>query len=126
MTQEQRDPQTYEILGAAMEVHREMGCGYREPVYREPFAIELRSRSIPFEREVKLPIVYKGQLMPLKYRADFICYGQVLVEVKALPTIGPLEESQAINYLRASKLQRALLINFGRPSLQYKRLVWSR
>jgi GxxExxY protein len=125
MTIDNRDPQTYAIIGAAMEVHRELGCGFREPVYREPFAIELQARGIPFEREVKLPITYKGQRMPLEYQADFICCGEVLVELKALTQLGALEDSQVINYLRAADLQRGLLINFGARSLQYRRLIWT-
>ena len=125
MTTDPRDPQTYAIIGAAMEVHRELGCGFLEPVYREPLAIELRAREVPFEREVGLPIVYKGQRLPLGYRADFICFGEVLVELKALGQIGAVEDAQVINYLRAARLERGLLINFGARSLQYRRLVWT-
>lgn len=119
------DPQTYQIIGAGMEVHTELGCGFLEQAYREPFAIELAARRIPFAREVRFPILYKGQIMPVAYRADFVCYGEVLVELKALSRIGPLEEAQLINYLCASKLRRGLLLNFGARSLQYKRLVWN-
>ena len=118
------DPQTYQIIGAAMEVHTVLGCGFLEQVYHEPFCIELAARRIPFTREVRFPIVYKGQQMPVAYRCDFVCYGSVIVELKALGSIGPLEESQAINYLRAANLSRALVINFGARSLQHKRVVW--
>jgi GxxExxY protein len=120
------DSQTYDIIGCAMEVHCEKGCGFLEPVYQQCFAIELRTRKIPFEQQVKLPIIYKGTPLPLRYRVDFICYGEVLVELKALATIGPIEDAQVINYLRAAKLERALLLNFGARSLQYKRLVWTK
>jgi GxxExxY protein len=118
------DPQTYGIIGASMDVHTELGCGFHERVYREPFALELAARHVPFEREVKFPIRYKGRIMPVAYRVDFICYREILVELKALQTIGPTEEAQVINYLRASNLKRALVINFGGRSLQFKRLVW--
>jgi GxxExxY protein len=124
MENEARDPQTYAIIGAAMEVHRELGCGYLEPVYVEAFEIELRIRRVPYRREVSLPITYKGQLLRKFYRADFICFDEVLVELKALQAVGPVEEAQLINYLCAAKLARGLLLNFGTRSLQYKRRVW--
>ena len=117
--------ESYSIVGACFAVYKDKGCGFLEPVYREPLAIELRARRVPFEREVKLPIVYKGQLLPLGYRADFICFGEVLVELKALGQIGAVEDAQVINYLRAARLERGLLINFGARSLQYRRLVWT-
>ena len=120
----QRDPETYAIIGAAMEVHRELGCGYLEPVYVEALEIEFRMRRVPYRREVGLPITYKGQLLKKFYRVDFICYDEVLVELKALHALGPIEESQLINYLCAAKRARGLLLNFGTRSLQYKRRVW--
>jgi GxxExxY protein len=118
------DGQTYEIIGAAMEVHRELGCGFHERVYRQPLAIELTARRVPFCTEVKFPIIYKGQTMPLYYRADFVCFDQVVVELKALASLGPLEHSQVINQLKAAKLRRALLLNFGARSLQFRRIVY--
>jgi GxxExxY protein len=117
------DRQTYAIIGAAIEVHQELGCGFLERVYREPFAIELAARRIPFEREKKYRVIYKGRPLAATYMVDFVCYGQVLVEIKALGTIGPLEHAQAINYLRVSGLRRALLLNFGARSLQFKRIL---
>jgi GxxExxY protein len=118
------DPQTYSIIGAAMDVHNALGCGFLEPVYFEPFEIELMARRIPFQRHVQLPILYKNRLLRKTYCADYICYGEVIVELKALASIGSLEEAQLINYLRAARLERGLLINFGARSLQYKRRVW--
>jgi GxxExxY protein len=118
------DAQTFQIIGAAMDVHRELGCGFLEQVYREPFGIELTSRRVPFATEVSCPIVYKGRALAVSYRVDFICFGEVVVELKALSAIGPNEVSQAINYLRAAKLSRALVLNFGARSLQYRRVVW--
>ena len=123
MDRDQRDAQTYTIIGAAMEVHRELGCGYLEPVYWEPLAFELAMRGVPFAREVQLPIHHKGRLLPKCYRADFVCYNEIIVEVKALTGLSPREEAQLINYLTASKLKRGLLINFGARSLQYVRKV---
>jgi GxxExxY protein len=107
-----------------MEVHRELGCGFHERVYRHPFALELTARHVPFRAEVKFRIFYKGQPMPLYYRVDFVCFGEVVVELKALAAIGPLEHSQVINQLKASKLRRGLLLNFGARSLQFRRIVY--
>jgi GxxExxY protein len=117
------DPETYAIIGAAMEVHRVMGCGFLEPVYRASLACELRARGIPALAEVVLPVRYKHEALRLHYRVDFLCYDVILVEVKALSTLGPIEHAQAINYLRASGRHRALLLNFGSTSLQHKRIV---
>jgi len=123
-TPNQRDPQTYAIIGAAMEVHRQLGCGFLEAVYQQALAKELSARGIPFEREVELIVYYKSEPLDCKYRADFICYQDVIVELKALSALTGVEESQVLNYLKATGIQRALLINFGAPSLEYKRLVF--
>lgn len=118
-----RDPDTYAIIGAAMAVHSELGCGYLEAVYKAALRIEFRRRSIEFWPEVPLPIDYKGERLPMNYRVDFVC-GQVLVEAKAVSALAPAHESQVINYLRASGLKRGLLLNFGTASLQHRRIVW--
>jgi GxxExxY protein len=118
------DPQTYDIIGAGMEVHRELGCGFHERVYRHPFGLELAARRVPFRAEVKFPVVYKTHIMPVHYRVDFVCFDSILVELKALSCIGSLEHSQVINYLKASKLRRALIVNFGARSLQFRRVVY--
>jgi GxxExxY protein len=121
---EERDPQTYAIIGAAMEIHRQLGHGFLEAVYRDAAVIEFPLQQIPYEKEVILPIQYKGVLLPSRYRADFVCFSEVIVEFKALSRLSSVEESQLLNYLKATGLKRGLLINFGVPSLQYKRLVW--
>ena len=120
---ESDDPQTYKIIGAAMAVHRELGCGFLEAVSREAFAIELQERGIPFMREARLQVRYRNRILPVFYTVDFICYDEVLVELKALHGIGPLEIAQLINYLRIARRRRGLLLNFGATSLQHKRLV---
>ena len=120
------DPRTFAIIGAAMEVHKLLGCGFLEAVYQESLALELTSRNIPFEREVCLPITYKGQLLKTAYCADFICFGSVVVELKALAHLSGTEESQVINYLKATGYQIGLLLNFGARSLQHRRLVLSK
>ncbi len=121
---EERDPQTYAIIGAAMEIHRQLGHGFLEAVYRDAAIIEFPLWQIPFEKEVTLPIKYKNILLPSHYRADFICFSEIIVEFKALSRLSNVEEAQLLNYLKATGLKRGLLINFGAPSLQYKRLVW--
>lgn len=118
-----RDPQTYAIIGAAMEVHRELGRGFLEAVYQEALAIEFSVRSIPFEREVMLPVHYKGEVLACSYRADFIAFREVIIEIKAIKQLTDIERSQAINYLRATGYTRALLLNFGSASLEYERIV---
>ena len=109
-----------------MEVHRQLGCGFLEPVYQEALAIELTQREIPFLREEKLPLVYKGQPLDTSYCADFICYRSVVVELKALSQMSGTEEAQVINYLKATGLQVGLLINFGTRSLEHRRFVLSK
>ncbi len=118
------DPQTYAIIGAAMEVHQQLGCGFLEAVYQDAVEIEFTQRGIPFEKEVLLPIKYKVILLPAHYRADFVCFSDVIVELKALAALTAVEAGQVLNYLKATGLRRGLLVNFGTPSLQYKRLVW--
>jgi len=118
-----RDEQTYAVIGAAMAVHGELGHGFLEAVYREALEYEFAQRKIPFQKEVRLPVIYRGHLLAVSYRADFICFSSVLVELKAIQGISGVEESQVINYMKASGLNRAILLNFGVPRLQYKRLV---
>ncbi|MBM3180288.1 MAG: GxxExxY protein [Chloroflexi bacterium] len=121
---DERDSQTYAIIGAAMEIHRQLGHGFLEAVYQEAAVIEFPLKQIPFEREVNLPVKYKNTALPIHYRADFICFSEIIVEFKALSRLSSVEEAQLLNYLKATGLQRGLLINFGTSSLQYKRLVW--
>ena len=114
------DRDTYDIIGAAMAVHTELGCGFLEPVYCDALAIEFGLRGFSFEREAGFPIAYKGRPLPRNYRVDFICRG-VLVEVKALESIAPVHVAQMINYLKASGRERGLVINFGATRLEYRR-----
>jgi GxxExxY protein len=121
---DQRDPQTYAIIGATMEIHSQLGHGFLEAVYQDAAAIEFSLKSIPFEREVSLPIQYKNIVLPTHYRADFICFADIIVEFKAISQLTSVEEAQVLNYLKATGFKRSLLINFGASSLQYKRFVW--
>ena len=121
----QRDPRTYAIIGTAMEVHRQLGCGFLEIVYQEAFALELRYRCIPFSRELRFPVVYKGHQLSCGYRPDFICFESVIVELKALAQLSRIEESQLINYLKVTGYHTGLLLNFGSKSLEQRRFVLS-
>lgn len=118
-----RDPQTFAIIGAAIEVHRHLGPGFLEPVYHEALKIEFALRSIPFEHEVALPITYKGERLECSYRADFICYRDIIVELKALAALTTMEQAQLINYLKATGYRRGLLLNFGGTRIESKRMV---
>jgi GxxExxY protein len=116
-----RDPLTYAIIGAAIEVHTQLGSGFLEAVYNEALAIEMSRRDIPFQHEVPLQIRYKGQTLNAIYRADFICFETIIVEIKALKRLSGIEESQIINYLKVTGLETGLLLNFGASSLETKR-----
>ncbi len=119
----QKDPETFAIIGAAMEVHSELGRGFLELVYQTALALEFQERGIPFSAEVALPIRYKNKLLTCAYRADFVCFESVIVETKAIATLTSADEAQLINELKATGLQRGLLLNFGAASLEHKRLV---
>lgn len=121
-----RDERTYAIIGAAMEVHKQLGYGFLEAVYQEALARELSLREISFEKEVGLPVVYKGQQLRTIYRADFICFENIIVELKALRRLSGVEESQILNYLKATKYPVGLVLNFGGKSLEYKRYANTR
>jgi GxxExxY protein len=117
------DQQTYAIIGAAMAAHRELGQGFLEAVYQVALELEFERQGIPYEREVELKIAYKGQILGVAYRADFICFGGIIVELKALDKLTVREVAQMLNYLKATGMQRGLLLNFGAKSLECKRLV---
>jgi GxxExxY protein len=120
----EEDLETFAIIGAAMEVHRELGRGVLEQVYQTALALEFQERAIPFKAEVALPIRYKGKLLSCGYRADFVCFENIIVETKAISKLTSADEAQLINELKATGLHRGLLLNFGAVSLEQKRLVF--
>ena len=108
----------FELIGAAMEVHRILGCGFTESVYQDAFENELLLRDIPYVREKTFKVRYKGILLDKVFRTDFVCYNKIIVELKAVPKMPKEFYSQVYNYLKASELQLGLLINFGLVSLE--------
>lgn len=115
--------EVFAIVGAAMEVHSTLGPGFLEAVYGDALGIELATRGIPFERESVIRITYKDKMLDHSYRSDFLVWGKILIELKAIRSLGDLERAQVINYLRATRLPLALLFNFGAPKLDWMRLV---
>ena len=118
------DPDTYRILGAAIAVHQELGPGFLEAVYQEALTIELGLRNVPATAQPELKIRYKGTLLKTFYRADFVCFESVVVELKAVDALTEKDVAQLLNYLKVTGLRRGLLLNFGARSLQYRRLVF--
>ena len=113
---------THEIIGAAMEVHSNLGPGFLESVYESAMAIELNFRKVPYEKQKVIPVMYKGEKAK-DFTCDFLVDGKVLVELKAIKLFTEIEEAQVLNYLKATGLRVGLLINFGQRSLKYKRLI---
>jgi GxxExxY protein len=107
------EQESYVINGAAMDVYNQLGHGFLEAVYQEAFERELKIRGIPYEREKELTIKYKGEVLKQKYKADFVCYGKIIVELKAVSDITDAHRSQVYNYLHATRYKLGLLFNFG-------------
>jgi GxxExxY protein len=116
--------EVYAIIGAAIEVHRELGSGFLEAVYQEAFELELYNHDVPFESQKPLIIYYKDRRLNKEYVADLVCYGQIVVEIKAIDRLSGKEESQILNYLKATGMRIGLLINFGSiGKLEWKRFI---
>ncbi len=118
--------ETYQIIGAAMEVHKTIGCGFTEHLYQEAFEQELQLRKIPFQREKSFHVTYKGKELKKEFRPDFVCYDKIIVELKAVDDFADDHFAQVYNYLKATGLSLGLLINFGKKSLDYKRVPCER
>lgn len=115
--------ESYGIIGCCMEVHSQLGCGFLEAIYQEALAIEFSQSGVPYQQQKELQIAYKGTHLEKKYIADFICYNKVIVEIKAVSELTDIHYAQLFNYLRATNIKLGLLFNFGRKSLQYKRII---
>ena len=116
--------ESYKIIGACMEVHRELGFGFKEIIYKDALEIEFRSLQIPYQREKLYKIEYKGKILPRRYPADFVIYDSIILEVKAMPMIINNFVLQTRNYLKASGIRLGIIANFGESSFKSKRVVF--
>ena len=115
------DPKAYAIMGCAMRVHNTLGHGFLESAYADALELEFRRNAIPYAREDEVYIYYEGTRLPTRYRADFTCFDRsYIIELKAIKALTKIEWAQVIHYLRATQIPYALLINFGRPEIQYE------
>ncbi len=114
---------TYKIIGACFEVHKQLGCGFLEPVYQEALELEFLEQGILFQREQLIKISYKGKVLSKKYKADFVCYDKIIIELKSLSKLTSDHESQLLNYLKATGFELGLLVNFGTKRLEHKRMI---
>ena len=116
--------EAYKIMGAAFKVYNGLGHGFLEAVYQEALEIEFQKRGIPYEREKELRIYYDGVELKQTYKADFVCFGKIIVELKAVSALDDAHRSQVYNYLHATNYKTGLLLNFGCPDeLEYERKV---
>ena len=115
--------EAYQIIGAAMAVHNELGSGMREIVYGDALEIEFKLRGIPFQREQTFNVVYKGVELQHKFKCDFVCFKNIIVELKAEKGLTDIDRSQIINYLKITKYPLGILINFGESALKYERYI---
>jgi GxxExxY protein len=115
--------ESYKIVGACMEVHKKLGPGFLESVYSEALEIEFQNAGIPYEKEKKLPVLYENKPMKKYFRADYICYDSIIIELKSSKYLIEADYKQTLNNIKATNYKLGLLINFGTPSLTYKRLV---
>ena len=115
--------ESYAIVGAAMSVHSALGPGFVEKVYQEALAIEFEKRGIPFEREKRFQVIYDGNTLSRDFYVDFVCYGRIVVELKATASLAPVFVQQVASYLRAGNFELGYLLNFGESQLVYKRIL---
>lgn len=116
--------ESYKIIGLCMEIHRALGAGFKEIVYKDALELEFRTNNIPYRRERKFIIEYKGQVLPHSYTADFIVFDSIILEVKATSIIINRFVKQTINYLKVSNLQLGIIANFGQNSFTSQRVVF--
>ena len=115
--------ESYDIIGCCMEVHRQLGSGFLEAVYQEALEVEFSGADLPFVAQEEIRILYKGKYLDKKYVADFICFDDIIVEIKAVSILTDIHYAQLFNYLKATNFRLGILINFGTKSLQYKRII---
>jgi len=113
----------YQVVGACMEVHKILKNGLSEKVYQDALEKELSLRNIPFVREQKFEVEYKGSILPHYYFADFVAFENLIIELKACENLVDVHRNQLLNYISIAKSPLGLLVNFGTPSLQFKRVI---
>ena len=118
--------ESYKIIGACFEVHNELGAGFLEAVYQEALALELSNQGIPFQQFPEMTVTYKDVELNKKYFPDFLCFDQIIVEIKAMEALAPDHEAVLLNYLKGTNSPLGLLVNFGAQKLQYKRFANTR
>lgn len=116
--------ESYALMGACFEVYKDKGCGFLEAVYQECLELELEMRGIPFQPQAELSLSYKGRRLLQTYQPDFICFGKIIIEIKAVSGLIDEHRAQVHNYLKSTGYRLGLLVNFGHyPKLQYERIV---
>lgn len=115
--------ESYKIIGACLEVHKKLGSGFLESVYSEALELEFKKTNIPYEREKKLHVFYEDHILNKYFRADFVCFNSIIIELKATKFLLEAEQQQTLNNVKATKFKLGLLINFGTSSLTYKRIL---
>ena len=119
----EKEELTGKIINACLEVHNELGNGFLEPVYQEALEEEFKIQGIPYVREKLLPVMYKGKQLKKEYYADFVCYDDIIVELKAVSVLSKPHKAQVLNYLNAANKEIGLLINFGKTKLKWERIT---
>lgn len=118
--------ESYRIIGACFEVYNRMGCGFLEPVYQQCLEIELEHQEIPHHPQVELQLAYRGRKLKQEYKPDFVCFGKIIVEIKAITELANAHRAQVQNYLHATSFRLGLLVNFGHyPKLEYERIAFT-
>jgi len=115
--------ESYKIIGCCFEVYNELGPGFLEAIYQEALSIEFTKQNIPFIQFAEMQVYYKGIELKKKYYPDFLCYDDIVLEIKAIENLSPVDEAQLLNYLKGTKKPLGLLVNFGAERLQYKRFA---
>jgi len=115
--------ETYQVIGACIKVHKNLGKGFEDCVYKEAIAHELSKAEVPFEKQKQLSIYYNGNKLNSHFVADFVCFDKIIVEIKSLNILDPVIKKQTINYLRSTNFEVSLLVNFGENKLTWERFI---
>ncbi len=117
------EEESYKIIGTCIAVHKKLGTGFQQPIYKEVLQKEFKKNKIPFEKQKQLQIFYDGTVLKEPFTADFVCYDRIIIEIKSMSSIPQETKQQVVNYLKATNFKLGLLINFGESSLKWKRLI---